>query len=141
MVSPDVIAVAVVAGVVAIDRYTPLFDRFKPKTSADAAAELQIAEHTIARVRAERDAALSRAEQLEQTRSLEPLIKLVGEVSEAQRMTLEKLSHFNGALTRQEASLEAARVGLEEATEGLRLVVGLLIGTAEVPQRRESHAG
>lgn len=80
--------------------------------------------------------------QLRQTRSLEPVIELVRDVAvqvaESARLnqeTLGKLGAFNGTLRHIQEGMADTRSGLHDATEGLKLVTGLIAGALELPHQ------
>lgn len=123
--SPDFFALVVVAVVYMLDRLGML-DRFKRRSAADAAGELAIAEHTIARLRTERNEALQNAQQLQQTRSLEPILAALHANTELQAQVLDRLSHHNGSFKEMHEGMEEIRTSLHLVTEGLRVVTGFI---------------
>ena len=89
-------------------------------SAVDASAEIQIQEHTIARLRAERNAAEARAGALAQTRSLEPIIAQVSSVAEQlaenskiSSQILDRLAEHNGSFAEMHRSLQAISAALE----------------------------
>jgi hypothetical protein len=129
-----VIAIIIAAAILAFDRLG-LLERFglRKRSSTDAAAELSIAEHTIARLRIERNAARIALQKLEQTRSLEPVVELIATVAGICEQTLDKLGNFNGSLRHIEEGLAETREGLADTTEGIRTLVGLIAELHDLP--------
>lgn len=125
-VSPDAVVAVVVGSVIALERYTPLLDRFKRKSAADAAAELAISEQTIHRLRIERNQALATARELRGKTSLEPVIEQLQTNAELQAQVLDRLIHHNGSFKHLEESLGEVR-------EGLRMLTGFIAGVVEIP--------
>jgi hypothetical protein len=127
-VSPDAVVAVVVGSVIALERYTPLLDRFKKKSAADAAAELAIADQTIHRLRDERNQALEVARELRGKTSLEPVIDQLAANAELQAQVLDRLIHHNGSFKHIEESLGEVR-------KGLQMLTGFIAGVVELPMK------
>lgn len=102
-------AVLAALAIVAIERYTSLFERLglKSKSPTDAAAELAIAEHTIDRLREERNKARDAARELAAKTNLEPVLEQLGENARLQAAVLERLAQHNGSFEHMRESLES----------------------------------
>lgn len=125
--SPDFFALVLVAAVYGLDRFG-LLDRWKTKSSADAAAELAIANRAIDRLRHERNQARDHAGKLEATRSLEPVLAQLEANAQLQKDVLERLVHHNGSFAHMESSMK-------ELVESLKLLTGFIAGVVELPTR------
>lgn len=120
-----ILAVLLVAGMaVVVAKQLGLLP--EPRSSSYWRERAENAESALATVEEERDDLLA-------TRTMEPILQMLGptlelvkHVSETQQATLEKLEHFNG-------SLKAVQRGLEEATEGMKLMSGLIASLHELP--------
>jgi hypothetical protein len=84
--------------------------------------------------RAENELALAnqRIGELEQSKSLKPILELLNSASQANAQVLERLASLNGALGRIDASLAETQEGLHVATEAIKLVAGLVVGATEL---------
>lgn len=144
-VSPDFVALVVLA-VLGAGAYFGLWERLglKNRTVASAAAELDIANTTIDRLRHERNQAREQARQLEATRSLEPVLAQLSASAEIEKQVLDRLVHHNGSFAHMEASMkeliatireerQRARAEGQEMVESLKLLTGFLAGLAELP--------
>lgn len=130
-----VAALAVAALVYALDRFNLLPKR---RSSADAAGELLIAERTASRLRSERDQERARADKLEATRSMEPILdrldktaELQAEAARQQAMVLERLSHHNGSFRHMEETwreVKGSLVDIHRSFETLTAFVATLQG-------------
>lgn len=135
------ICIVLAAIATALDKFGLLPKRLGP---ADMQAEITFERTRGDKAEAELAAERTKTAQLERERSLEPVLQQLTAVadavtasSESQQQTLEKLASFNGTLTYLEE-------GLRAATEGLKLVTGLVIGASDAalktPARRKPAA-
>lgn len=90
-----------------------------PKRAADYEAELDLADRKNRRLAGDLAAEQERRRQLEQTRSLEPVLALLERVAGGVDQTMEKLAHFNGSLAHTEQ-------GLREATAAMRALAEIV---------------
>lgn len=126
--SPDAIALAAVA-VLYLANALGLLERLGVRrTAADAAAELDIANRTIDRLRKERNQEHDRAQQLESTHSLTPVLAQLEAHATLQQQVLDRLVHHNGSFAHMEASMK-------ELVESLKLLTGFIAGIVELPPK------
>jgi hypothetical protein len=127
-VNPTFIALVVGLTVAALERFTTVLDRFKKKSTVDAAAELAIANITIERLRHERNQAREEKLALETVRFVEPVLTQLQANAELQKDVLDRLVHHNGSFAHMEASMK-------ELVESLKLLTGFIAGVVELPRR------
>jgi hypothetical protein len=70
--------------------------------------------------------------ELEQSKSLKPVLELLRDAAHANAQVLEKLAAFNGSLHRINVALAESQRGLHEATEAIKFVSGLVVGANEL---------
>lgn len=116
------IAALVIAGV---DRMG-LLDWIKPKSAADAVAELELRDRTIERLRTERNAALDKAAELQRTRSLEPILDQLAENSRLQAQVIDRLAAHNGSFAHMEKALGTV-------ADGLKALMGTIAELHDIP--------
>jgi len=122
MFSPDAVAVVVVGVVYFADRFG-LLDRLGlRRTAQEAAAELEIRQQAIDRLRAERNEAREKVLKLERTHSLEPILDQMHANATLASEILDRLVHHNGAFAQMEKSLAAIAHGLDVIADRLEHV-------------------
>lgn len=100
------------------------------------------------RAEKELEKAHHRLGELEQTRSLRPVLILLRDAAQAQAQVIEKLTAFNGSMAAQKQALDETRESLQETREGLeaavdsiKFVTGLVLSVADidVPPKLKEH--
>jgi hypothetical protein len=94
-------------------------------TEAASIARADRAENELAK-------ANQRIGELEQSKSLKPVLELLRDAAHANAQVLEKLAAFNGSLHRINVALAESQRGLHEATEAIKFVSGLVVGANEL---------
>lgn len=133
---PAAIGVLVVAVILALDKFG-LLERYglivRSKSVGDFEAELKLADRKLLRLEAEKAAAELKAQGLEQTRSIEPVLTLVSKVLDridasqhTQAETLDKLASFNG-------SLKHVEQGLRDTVGGMQALLGVIAELHDIP--------
>lgn len=125
---------AIVVGlvVVGLDRFG-LLDWIKPKSAAETAAELELADRTVKRLEAKVSQRDSELAELRLQRTNEPVLERVAQVAEICAQTLSKLASFNGSLRHIEDGLGETRQGLHETVEAMKTLTGLIAELHDLP--------
>lgn len=145
-IAPYAVVAAAFVGAYILRRFGVI--PFSPTETA-AASRADRAEHELERS-IEREAELNRRiGELEQTRSMKPILELQKETAALVVQAIEKLASFNGSMRAIHDGLEETNDGLRKTNEtldatveALRMAAGLVVGTSEIeshlPRRRRS---
>jgi hypothetical protein len=105
------------------------------KSTADAVAELEVADRKAERLQIALDAALARAKLLEDARLSKPVLDALAVNTQLQGQILERLAAHNGSFKHMEASWAANATAMRDIVNSIQTLSGWIAELHDLPMR------